>query len=181
MKKKYKRKNKIRPVRRLIIRNPRLKTIRNNLRTLVSLAVLDEYHRLDNLDNLYREKLIINKKLTPSQFRRTCQLHEMKEYLTTTFSNSICVCASRRTVESTNISGDRVRYTLITEFDKDVAKNIDARYEIQEKWFSLLYYEERSEFLERHLRKMSNIIKDYSGHIITPFELHELLKLITFK
>ena len=165
--------NKIRPVKRLVIRNPRLKTIRDNLRTLVSLAVLDEFRRLDNLDNLYREKLIINKKLTNSQFRRSCQLHEMKEFLTTTFSNSICVCASHRAIESTGISGDRVRYTVITEFDKDVVKSIGARYEIEEKWFSLPYYEKRSKFLEGYLRKMSNLIKGYSGHIITPFELHE--------
>jgi hypothetical protein len=171
--------NKIRLIKRLVIRNPELKTIRDNLRTLVSLAVLDEFRRLDNLEDLY-----IGKKLTPSQFRRSCQLHEMKEYLTTTFSNSICVCASRHIMGSTDVSGDRVRYTLITEFDKDVVKNIGARYEIQEKWFSLPYYEERSEFLERYLRKMSNLIKGYSGHIITPFELHEQelheLQKITF-
>ena len=162
---------KIKPSRRLVIRSPKLKAIRDNLRTLISLAVLDEYRRLDNLGNLYRD--IADRDLSPSQFRRACQLHEMKEFLTTTFSNSICVCASHRTVESTSISGDRVRYTLITEFDKDVVKSLGARFEIQEKWFSLQYYEERHKFLERYLKKMNKLVGENCHQIITPLDLHE--------
>lgn len=164
---------KIKQTKKLIIRNPKLRTIRNNLRTLIKLAVLDEDKRLSKIRGLYSEKLRINGKLTASQYKRSCQIHEMREYLLTTYTNSICTCASRRVFES-SVSGDRVRYTLITEFDKEVVGSIGARYHIQEQWFSLEYYEENSRFLENFQKQMKARLVRYPGRVATPLELHKI-------
>ena len=162
---------KIKPTRKLIIKNPRLQAIRDNFRTIIQLAVRDEWQRLMDLDSLYMEKERISKKLLTSHYKRTCQLQAMKEYLLTTFSNSICVC-SRAGRLSDSIAGDRVRYTFIVEFDKCVVDSFGARYYVREKWFSLEYYEENHDFLEQHLIEMKNRLKKSPGYITTTLELH---------
>lgn len=160
---------KIKKTRRLVIKNPKLRLARNNFRTIIKLAVLDEFQRIDSLDSLYLEKLRVRKKLTPTQFKRYNQLHEMKEYLITTFSNSICVCAGYRDIDA-DITGDRVRYSYISKFTKD---GVDY-YEIQEKWFSLQYYDTRSQRFESYLKKMSGYMKKRPAPLVTPLELHKL-------
>jgi len=47
---------KIKPVKKILIKDPKIRTIRDNLRTVIKFAVIDEYERLKNLGNLYREK-----------------------------------------------------------------------------------------------------------------------------
>ena len=113
-----------------------------------------------------------NKKLTSSQSKRSRQVHEMKEYLITTFSDSICVCASLRQIDG-SITGDRVKYTLITEFDECYSRSRGARYHIREKWFSMQYYEENSKFLEQHFMKMKERINQLPGPRTTTTEPHK--------
>lgn len=163
---------KIKPTRKLIIKNPKLQKIRDNFRTVIHLAALDEYDKLDELDDLYREKRRINKKELTSHYKRSCQLHQMKEYILTTFSDSICVCAIPRRLDGKEITGDRVRYTLITEFEECYVESYGARYRIQEQWFSLKYYEENHEMLEQHLKKMKMRLKKCPDRITTTLEIH---------
>ena len=163
---------KIKPTKKLIIKNPKLQTIRDNFRTIIQLRVRDEWRRLMDLGSLYLEKERINKKLTSTQYRRDGQLHKMREYLITTFANSICVCARDGRL-SDIVTGDRVRYDLITEYDDCYVKSSGTRYRIEEKWFSLKYYEENKEFLEEHFKKMKRRLNQFPGRITTILELHE--------
>jgi hypothetical protein len=93
--------------------------IRANIRTIIKLTVIKEYNLLKNLWWLYTEKIMKKYKLMPSQFKCKVQLHRMREYLETTFANSICVCASRRDIHDNNIKGDKTRYSEISAFDRD--------------------------------------------------------------
>ena len=165
---------KIKPTRKIIIKDPRLQKIRYNFRTIIQLAVRDEWHRLHGLESLYREKRRL-KKMLPSHYKRTRQLHEMKEYLTTTFSNSVCICARGGGFGfgHNNIEGDRVRYTFIGEFDECYIESLGARYEVEELWFSLKYYEENHEALEKHQKNKRKRLKECPGYITTPLELYE--------
>ena len=163
---------KIKPSRKLIIKDPRLQAIRDNFRTIIQLAVRDEWRRLMDLHSLYMEKRRINKKELTSHYKRSCQLHELEGYLLTTFSDSICVC-SRIGRLSDSIKGNRVRYTFIKEFDECVVESFGARYHVREKWFSLEYYEKNQDYLEQYLIEMKNRIKDSPGYITTTLELHK--------
>ena len=168
---------KIRPTRKLIIKNPKLRAIRDNFRTVIQLAVNDEWHRLMDLKRLYREKRRIDKKELTSHHKRSCQLHEMEEYLTTTLSNSICVDSDAvGSSLSASIKGDRVRYTYITQFEKPYDRPYgkrDERYEVQEIWFSLESYKRKREFLENYQKRMKKSLKQFPGYVTTPLELHE--------
>lgn len=163
---------KIKPSRKLIIKDPRLQAIRDNFRTIIQLTVRDEWRRLMDLKGLYMEKERLSKKLLTSHYKRTCQLHELERYLLTTFSDSICVC-SRIGRLSDSITGNRVRYTFIEEFGKCVVETFGARYHVREKWFSLEYYEKNHDFLEQHLTEMRNRLKKSPGYITTTLELHK--------
>ena len=157
---------KIKPTRKLIIKNPKLQAIRDNLRTVIQLAVNDEWHRLMDLDSLYLEKLRLNKKMLTSHYKRSCQLHEMKEYLLTTFSDSICVDSDGGSSLSASIKGDRVRYTSISQFEKPYDRPYskrDERYEIQQKWFSLESYKRKREFLEKYQKRMKKALNNSRG------------------
>ena len=163
---------KIKTTRKLIIKNPKLQAIRHNFRIIIQLAVQDELNRLMDLDSLYLEKRRLSKKDLTSHYKRGCQLNAMKEYLLTTYSNSICVssCVGRI---SDSITGDRVRYSFITEIDKCFIKSYGAHYLVEEKWFSLKYYEENYEFLEKYLKKMKTQLKQSPGRVIDILEVHE--------
>ena len=163
---------KIRPTRKLVIKNPKLKKIRDNFRTVIQLAVRDEWERLMDLRGLYTEKVRIIKKELTSHHKRSSQLIAMEEYLTTTFSESICVCYRNGRL-SDSIKGDRVRYAYITQFEEPYDGSYDERYKVQELWFSLKYYEENHEFLEKYQKRMKNSINQFPGRITTTLELHE--------
>ncbi len=53
-------------VRRVILRTPRMKRVRNNLRVILKLAIKDELHQLSKINDIYHDKLI-KSHLTPSQ------------------------------------------------------------------------------------------------------------------
>jgi len=167
---------KIKPTRKLIIKNPKLQAIRDNFRTIIQLAVKDEWRRLMDLEGLYLEKVRIDKKELTSHHKRSCQLHAMKEYLITTLSESICIDYAGGSSLSTSIEGDRVRYTSISQFEKSYGRDYgeeDDRYKIQEIWFSLESYERRREFLEKYQKRMKKDLKQFPGRITTPSESHE--------
>jgi len=162
---------RIKPTRKLIIKDPKLQSIRDNFRTVIQLAARDEWRRLMDLQGLYLEKERLRKKRLTSYHKRFCQLQAMKEYLLTTFSDSICVC-SRIGRLSDSIKGNRVRYTFIKEFDECVVESFGARYHVREKWFSLEYYEKNHDYLEQYLIEMKNRLKESPGYITTTLELH---------
>ena len=166
---------KIKPVKRVTIKNPKLRAIKDSLRTIIKLAVIDEYERLKDLGSLYRGKL----KLTPSQKKRKIQLHHMSEYLIDTFSNSICVCASRRRIHDTDIKGDRVRLSIISEYPETIIAHLRYRYILEEKWYSLQYYQENRKFFSDGFKRMKERMVRRSGSITTPQEIYRLdLKLL---
>ena len=65
-----------------------------------------------------------------------------------TFFNSICVCVIYRSIENSDITGDRVKYTLVTKFNNDI------NYKFERKWFSLQFYEDNRTFLDKNLEQM---------------------------
>jgi len=164
---------RIKMIKRIIVKDPRLKVIRDNFRIIIKLAVQDKYTQLRSLEGLYVEKLMKNKRLTPTQFRRSVYLHKIQEILVATFVNSICVCASNRTIFNSDIKGDRVRYSFISEFDKNFSKKFGACYIVEERWYSLEYYEKNKIFLEEYFRKMVNRTQQFPGSILTLYELHQ--------
>ncbi len=161
---------KIKPVKKIIIKNPRLRAIRDNLRAIIKLAVIDEYKRLTGLNILYQEK----EKLTPSQEKRVILLHHKREYLITTFANSICACASHRVIHSNETDGDRVRVSVISEFEENMVPHLGARFFLQEKWYSLQYYEENRREFKEYSRFMQECMDKRPGSIITPHEDYQL-------
>jgi len=168
---------KIKPTIKVIVKDPKLVKIRDNLRTIIKLAVIKEYEQLGKLEDLYSEKRRIkDKQLPPSQFRREIQLEHMRGYLERTFVNSICVGVFYSNVRDGNIKGDRIRYSEIHEFDKDVIDSYGGRYWVEEKWFSLDLWEDHGEFLERYQKKMLKRMQQKPGNVITPLDcyLHEL-------
>ncbi|MFX0044162.1 MAG: hypothetical protein ACFE8L_14710, partial [Candidatus Hodarchaeota archaeon] len=69
---------RLRRWRPIIIKDIRLRVIRENLRTLIKLAVRAEIKRLDYLEDLYRQKRV-NQKITPSQQKREFFIYNKKE------------------------------------------------------------------------------------------------------
>ncbi len=171
---------KIKLVKKVIIKNPKLRSIRNNLRTIIKLAVINEYKRLRSLYGLYLEKqmklyaLNPSKTLTPSQEKRVKLLLHKEEYLTITFANSICACASKRVINDNDIKGDRVRVSVISEFEENMVPHMGARYTLEEKWYSLQYYQESHSSFEKISRVMQERIRRHPGPVITPQGLYQL-------
>lgn len=75
--------------RLIVLKDPKLRKIRENLRTILKLAYDDESKRLSQLTFLYLEKNI----LTPSQEKRETQLIKMNDKLYHTFKDSILQCS----------------------------------------------------------------------------------------
>ena len=78
--------------RLIILKDPRLRKIRTNLRIILKIAYLDESERLDRLSDLYIEK-DVQKGLTPSQQRRETQLDRKDNELYHTYIKSILQCS----------------------------------------------------------------------------------------
>lgn len=74
--------------RLIVLKDPKLRKIRENLRTILMLAYNDESKRLSQLTFLYLEKNI----LTPSQEKRETQLIKMNNNLMRVYNNSILQC-----------------------------------------------------------------------------------------
>ena len=171
---------KIKPIKKVIIKSTRLRAIRDNLRIIVKLAVIDEYERLSKLDQLYlqkhMEKYAITplKTLTSSQQKRWNQIHHKKEYLINTFVNSICVCASRRLIHDNDVKGDRVRVSIISEFEENMIPHIGARFILEEKWYSIQYYQENQKFFEETSKFMQKRMLMRAGSVITPQGIYQL-------
>ncbi len=78
--------------RLIVLKDPKLRKIRTNLRVVLKLAYLNESKRLDRLEDLYIEK-DAQKGLTPSQQKRDIQLGRMNNNLMTVYDNSILKCS----------------------------------------------------------------------------------------
>ncbi len=140
---------RLRPPHKIMIKHPRLRKLRDNLRRIIQLAVLDESNRLLSLSYLYSNKRRNFGQLTPSQIRRKVYLNKLRENLRFTFENSIGVCISRVLEGGFNgdISGDRVRCSFVSEYDKYI---YGLKYLVEEKWVSLPYYENNKANLGMH-------------------------------
>lgn len=103
----------------IIIKNLRLRIIRENLRTLLKVAITTEIKRLDHLEDLYRQKRITNKQV-PSQWKRELSIYDKKESLMTARDHSILRCAEGSTCKSIEI--ESLAQELST-LDKDMVWN----------------------------------------------------------
>ncbi len=72
------------------IKNPQLRRLRKNLRTVLKLAVSDELKRLDLLWDFYFDRFSV---LTPSQIKRKDSLRTMGKDLSSASSDSILNCS----------------------------------------------------------------------------------------
>ena len=75
-------------VKKIILKNPRLRTIRRNLRIVLKLAVSSELERLRHLRRIYCDK----RHLTPFQDKRETFLIKTSNALLARLSNSTCQC-----------------------------------------------------------------------------------------
>jgi len=73
--------------RLIVLKDPKLRKIRTNLRTIIKLAYYNERERLGCLADLY-----IQKTLTPSQQKRRSELNRRNNDLMTAYNNSILQC-----------------------------------------------------------------------------------------
>ena len=78
--------------RLIVLKDPKLRKIRENLRIILKLAYYNERERLRNLAHLYIEKNI-RKGLTPSQQKRNSELVRKNNKLMTAFQGSILTCS----------------------------------------------------------------------------------------
>lgn len=105
--------------RPIIIKDIRLRLVRENLRTLIKLAVDTEIKRLDYLEDLYRQRHI-NHRQTPSQWNRELSIYDKKESVMASLNNSILRCSEGSTCKS----GELIPLTQeISTLDKDMVWN----------------------------------------------------------
>jgi len=78
---------KLKKPRLIVLKDPKLRKVRENLRIILRLAYLDESKRLSQLTDLY-----LQKRLTPSQQNRETQLIRVNDKLYHTFNESILQC-----------------------------------------------------------------------------------------
>ena len=115
--------------KRIIIKSLFLKNIRNNLRSLITIAVRTELSHMYNLQDLYFEKKNSrNIELTPSQERRLQSLKEHESKLYNCYLRSICEC-----------SGVRCSHAR----DRDMVYDADAN-----AWYCIECYERIMENLD---------------------------------
>lgn len=80
-------------VKKIILKNPRLRTIRRNLRIVLKLAVRSERERLGRIEDLYIKKRT-RQNLMPSQRKREISLSRMGDALLARIGSSTCQCSS---------------------------------------------------------------------------------------
>jgi len=138
--------------KKIIIRNEKLRKVRNNLREIIIRAVYDEMQILQNFGNLYRDVL----SLKPEEQKESAILQGRITKLSSLLSKSICVCP------------------LCTQSDKDMVyipiHEMWFCVECQEKdliWYRAMgsaedrrqndyinyYYEQKEKFERRFLNK----------------------------
>jgi hypothetical protein len=139
----------IKPLRMFSVKNPQLKRTRRALRTVIKLAVLDEYKRLTHYIDLYDDKWFNGNGLTAAQERRRFYLQHKRTFLKESFKNSIIVARDDNRFSTADVSGDRVRFTEVTEWEdepwnEDIIKELNgARFIIKHVFYSLEYYKEQ--------------------------------------
>jgi len=124
--------------RPIIIKDIRLRVIRENLRTLMRLAVDAEIKRLDYLEDLYRQKRI-NHKQTPSQWLRELFIYDKKDSIMTALDSSILRCSEGSTCKSREVMP---LAQDISTLDKDMVWNPLLRHWICIDCFNFYYKSE---------------------------------------
>ena len=76
----------------IIIKDPKLRIVRENLRLLLKAAIDSRLSHLSHLEDLYRKKRI-SYKLTPSQWNREVSISKMINNLLHARANSILTCS----------------------------------------------------------------------------------------
>jgi hypothetical protein len=132
----------IKPLRMFSVKHPQLKKIRCALRMVIKLAVEDEYKRLTHYIHLYNEEWFNGNGLTAAQKRRRFYLQHKRTFLKESFKNSIIVARDDNRFSTADVSGDRVRFTEVTEWEdepwnEDIIKELNgARFVIEQAFYS---------------------------------------------
>ncbi len=132
--------------RPIILKDFRLRVIRENLRTLISLAVDAEISRLNEKEDLYRQRRI-NHRQTPSQWRRELSIYDKKESIMKTLNSSILRCSEGSTCKSREIMP--LTQDILT-LDKDMVWNPLLRHWICINCYNFYY---KSESAKRRLEE----------------------------
>lgn len=80
---------KSKKVRKVVLKTPRLRQVRNNLRIILKLAVNEELFKLDKIYDLYRNRTV----LTPSQQKRKLQVGKKGKALDHSYYSSTLQCS----------------------------------------------------------------------------------------
>ncbi|TXT65657.1 MAG: hypothetical protein BAJALOKI1v1_400006 [Promethearchaeota archaeon] len=150
----------IKPPRRFALKNPRLRKIRENLRTLILKAVFDEIDRLDKLEDLYYNKLheLVEKRVikmfgeATALWKRSVQLAHMRSELWHDLENSICVGSEASTKYNTH--SDRVRYSHISGFDESFEGMDGKHYMVEKRFYSVEYYDAHADYYEKYFIRL---------------------------
>jgi hypothetical protein len=138
--------------RRVIIRNERLKKIRNNLREIIIRSVYDEIEILSTFSSLYEAVL----DLSPEEQKEVFYLEGTKHELSRALSKSICVCplCTQSDKDMVYISDHDTWYCIECQ-EKDLiwypshGSEEDRRQHDYINW----YLEQKEKFVRRFLNK----------------------------
>ncbi|MBA7670503.1 hypothetical protein ES703_78649 [subsurface metagenome] len=170
--------------RKIIIKNPKLQAIRNNLRKIIVLATDDEWWRLNHQERLYSNNRDATRN-TPSQRKRMLDLlnkrYELNDYL----KRSICRCFSGNHCPNKTELGD----SIVSLVDMVYAPYMGAWYcvdcyeRIEQKW--KFHEHHRKEFIcelkEGATPSNSRLIEKISQEVlngeVSPKEAYLLLQI----
>ena len=79
-----------------------------------------------------------------------------------------------RHIYENDVKGDRVRISVISELEEVMIHHMGARFVLEEKWYSLQYYEEYRRDFEERSRFMQRCMEKRPGSIITTQGLYRL-------
>jgi hypothetical protein len=142
----------IKPLHVFTVKHPQLKRIRRALRTVIKLAVVDEYKRLTHYIHLYDDKRFNGNGLTPTQKRRRSYLQHKRTFLKESFKNSIIVAKDDNRLYNADPSGERLRFTEVIEFENEpwneyaIKKLNGARFIIKHVFYSPKKYEQNPRY-----------------------------------
>ncbi|MFX1470577.1 MAG: hypothetical protein ACFFB8_18175 [Promethearchaeota archaeon] len=142
----------MRDERKIIIRNERLRKIRNNLREIIIRAVYDEMEILQNFDNLYQDW----SSLTPEEQSESGILQAKITNLFSLLSKSICACPLCTQTDKDMVYIDLYETWYCTECqEKDLIWYHPMGSEEDKKQHDYInyYYEQKEKFMKRFHNK----------------------------
>jgi len=148
------------------LRSSQLTLLRNNLRLIIKLALIEELRKLEILEGLYLR--LSYKGLAPSQKKRFLQLSHKIDDLRYTFINSICTCASNSPYRllKTLINKRMVRIPIISELDIPYKHNKD-KFFFEYKWYCIDCFKDRKKaWFEDFKTRLTEMEKAHTSFIV---------------